>query len=57
MEGLGPPGVGLGVDRVRAPVVAHLDRYKFAGGHARRRSPPWTWRGKEIEVWGPSCKC
>jgi hypothetical protein len=30
--------VALGVDQVRAAMVAHLGRYKFAGGHAHRRS-------------------
>jgi hypothetical protein len=57
MVSLGSPGVGLGVDHVRALVVAHLDRYKFAGEHAHRRSLTWTWRCEEIEVWGLKCKC
>jgi hypothetical protein len=39
MEGLGLPGVGLGVNQVRAPVAAHPDRYKFTGGRAHRRGP------------------
>jgi hypothetical protein len=37
-EGLGSPGVGIGVNRVRASVVAHPGRYKLAGGRAHRRS-------------------
>jgi hypothetical protein len=53
MEGLGSPGVGLGVDRVKAPVVAHTGQYRIARGRARRRSPSWTWRDEEIEVGGP----
>jgi hypothetical protein len=32
MEGLGSPGVGIGVDRVRVSVVAYPGWYKFAGG-------------------------
>jgi hypothetical protein len=56
MEGLGSPGVGLGVDQVRALVVVHPGQYRFAGGCARRRSPLWTWRGEEIEVRGSLCK-
>jgi hypothetical protein len=47
---LGSPRVELGVDRVRALVVAFSGRYKFVGGHARRRSPSWTWRCEEKEV-------
>jgi hypothetical protein len=42
MEGLGSLGVGIGVDRVRASVVAHLSRYKLIGGHAHRCSPLGT---------------
>jgi hypothetical protein len=42
MEGLGSPGMGLGVNQVRTQVVAHLGRYKFAGGRAHRRSPSGT---------------
>jgi hypothetical protein len=38
MVGLGLPGVGLGVDQVRAPVVTHLGWYKFTGGRVHRRS-------------------
>jgi hypothetical protein len=57
MEGLGSPGVGLGDDQVRAQVVAHLGRYKFAGERAHRRSPSSTWRCEEIEVWGLKCEC
>jgi hypothetical protein len=49
--------VELGVDRVRALVVAHLGQYKFTGGHAHRRSPSWTKCGKEIEVQGLTCEC
>jgi hypothetical protein len=56
MEGLGSPGVGFGVSLVRASAIAYLGRYKFAGGCARRRSPSWTWCGKETEVGGPLCK-
>jgi hypothetical protein len=56
MEGLGLPGVGFRVSRVREPVIVHPGRYKFAGGCARCRSPSWTWRGKVIEVGGPLCK-
>jgi hypothetical protein len=37
-DGLGSPGVELGVDRVRALVVAYFGRYKFAGV----RTPPFT---------------
>jgi hypothetical protein len=54
---LGSPGVELGVNRVRAPVVAHPGRYKFAGGRAHRRSPSWTECGEEIEVQGLKCEC
>jgi hypothetical protein len=32
MEGLGSPGVGFGVSRVRAPAIACSDQYKFAVG-------------------------
>jgi hypothetical protein len=49
--------VELGVDRVRAPVVAHPDQYKFAGGRAHRCSPSWTECSEEIEVQGLKCKC
>jgi hypothetical protein len=56
-EGLGSPGVGLGFGQVRAPVVAHLGPYKFAGEHAHRRSPSGTCRCEEIEVGGSHCKC
>jgi hypothetical protein len=47
MEELGSPGVGLGVDQVRAPVVAHPGRYKLAGGQAHCRWPSGTWVCKE----------
>jgi hypothetical protein len=47
-------GVELGVDRVRAPIVAHPGRYKFAGGLAHGRSPSGTECYEEIEVWGLS---
>jgi hypothetical protein len=57
MEGLESLGVGLGVNQVRAPVVAHLGRYKFAGERAHRRSPSWTRRSEEIEVGGLKCEC
>jgi hypothetical protein len=57
MEGLGSPGMGLGVNQVRAPIVAHPGRYKFAGGRANRRSPSRTWRCEEIEVRGLKCEC
>jgi hypothetical protein len=56
MERLGSPGLGLGVDQVRAPVVAHPGRYKLAGGRAHRRSPSGTWVCKEIEVQGLKCE-
>jgi hypothetical protein len=55
--GLGSPGVELGVDRVRAPVVVHPGWYKFAGGHTHRRSPSWTECGEEIKVQGLKCEC
>jgi hypothetical protein len=32
MEGLGSPGVGFGVSRVRAPAIAYSGHYKFVGG-------------------------
>jgi hypothetical protein len=32
VEGLGSPGVGFGVSRVRAPTVAYSGQYKFARG-------------------------
>jgi hypothetical protein len=51
-DGLGLPGVGLGVNQVWAPVIAHPGPYKFAGGRARRRSPSGTWACEEIEVRG-----
>jgi hypothetical protein len=50
IEGLKSPGVGIGVDRVRASVVVHPGRYKFAGGSAHCRSPLGTWLCEEIEV-------
>jgi hypothetical protein len=49
-EGLGLPGVGIGVNQVRASVVAHPDRYKLVGGRAHRRSTSGTWVCEEIEV-------
>jgi hypothetical protein len=49
--------VGLGVNQVRAPVVAHHGRYKFVGGRAHRRSPSGTWHCEEIEVRGLKCEC
>jgi hypothetical protein len=42
MEGLGSPWVGIGVDRVRASVVAYPGWYKFVGGvltTVHRRGP------------------
>jgi hypothetical protein len=56
MEGLGSPGMGLGVNQIRAPVFAHPSRYKFAGGRAHRRSPSGTSRCEEIEIRGVLCK-
>jgi hypothetical protein len=41
-DGLGSPGVELGVYQVRTLVFAHSGRYKFTGGRARRRSPSGT---------------
>ena len=32
VEGLGSPGVGFGVSRVRVPAVAYSGQYKFVGG-------------------------
>jgi hypothetical protein len=52
MEGLGSLEVGLGVNQVRAPVIAHPGRYKFAGGRARHRLPSGTWACEETEVRG-----
>jgi hypothetical protein len=57
IEGLGSRGVGIGVDRVRASVVARLGRSKLAGGRAHRRSPLGTWVCEEIEVGGVLHKC
>jgi hypothetical protein len=57
MEGLGSPGVGIGVDRARASVVEHPGRYKIVGGRAHRRSPSGTWVCEEIEVRGVLHKC
>jgi hypothetical protein len=56
VEGLGSPGMGLGVNQVRTPVVAHPGRYKFAEGRTHRRSPSGTWHCEEIEVRGVLCK-
>jgi hypothetical protein len=56
MEGLGSPGVRLGVHRVRAPVVAHPGQYKLVEGCAHRRSPSGTWVCKETEVQGLKCE-
>jgi hypothetical protein len=39
VEGLGSLRVELGVDQVRALVIEHIGRYRFAGGHAHWRSP------------------
>jgi hypothetical protein len=57
MEGLGSPGVGIGVNRVRASVIVHPGRYKLVGGHAHRRSPLGTWVCEGIEVGGVLRKC
>jgi hypothetical protein len=57
MEGLGSPRVGIGVDRVRASVVAHPGRYKLAGEQAHHRSPSGTWVCEGIEVGGVLRKC
>jgi hypothetical protein len=57
MEGLGSLEVGLGVGQVRAPVVAHLGRYKFVEERAHYRSPSGTWVCEETEVRGPNCDC
>jgi hypothetical protein len=57
MEGLGSPGVGIGVDRVRASVIAHPGWYKLVGGRAHRRSPSGTWVCEVIEVGGVLRKC
>jgi hypothetical protein len=50
-------GVEIGVNRVRALVVAHPGWYKLAGGRAHRRLTSGTWVCKEIEREGPWCKC
>jgi hypothetical protein len=42
MEGLGLPGVGFGVSRIRAPAIACSGMYKFVGGMltaVHRRGP------------------
>jgi hypothetical protein len=57
MEGLGSPGVGIGVDRVRVLVVAYPGQYKLAEEHAHRRSPSGTWVCEGIEVGGVLRKC
>jgi hypothetical protein len=57
MEGLGSPGVGFGVSRLRAPTIVYSGQYKFVGGHAHRRSLSWTWRSKETEIQGPKWEC
>jgi hypothetical protein len=49
-DGLGSPGVELGVDRVRTLVVVYFSRYEFTGERARRRSPLGTWSCEEKEV-------
>jgi hypothetical protein len=51
------PGVGIGVDQVRASVAAYLGRYRLTGECARRRSPSWTWRSKETEIQEPKWEC
>jgi hypothetical protein len=56
IEGLGSPGVGIGVDQVRTSVVGHPGRYKLAGGRAHHRSPSGTWVCEEKEVQGLMCE-
>jgi hypothetical protein len=51
-EGLGSPGVGIGVNRFRASVVAHPGRYRLAGGRVHRRSSSGTWVSEETEMQG-----
>jgi hypothetical protein len=57
MAGLESPGVEIGVDQVRASVVAYPSRYRLTGGRAHRRSPSGTWVCEEIEVRGLMCEC
>jgi hypothetical protein len=45
--------VEIGIDQVRASVVAYPGRYRLAGGRAHRRSPSGTWVYEETEVQGP----
>jgi hypothetical protein len=47
IEELGSPGLGIGVDQVRASVVAHPGQYKLAGGRTHRHSPSGTWLCEE----------
>jgi hypothetical protein len=56
MGGLGSPGVELGVDGVRASVVAHPGRYKIVVGRAHRCSPSGTLVCEETEVQGLMCE-
>jgi hypothetical protein len=35
IEGLGSPGLGFGVSRVRAPTIAYSGQYKFAGARTQ----------------------
>jgi hypothetical protein len=56
-DGLGSPGVELGVNRVRTLVVVYFGRYKFTGERARRHSSSGTWSCEEIEVGGVLRKC
>jgi hypothetical protein len=50
-------GVEIGVDRVRASVVAYPGRYRLVGGRAHRRSPSGTWVCEETEIQGPKWEC
>jgi hypothetical protein len=53
MVGLESPGVEIGVDRVRASIVAFPGRYRLTGGRAHCRLPSGTWGCEETEVQGP----
>jgi hypothetical protein len=52
MVGLESSGVEIGVDRVRASVIAYHGRYRLAGGCAHRRLLLGTWVCEETEVHG-----